>query len=213
MGRKRKNGVDIHGWLNVEKPIGMSSAACVAAIRKVTNANKAGHAGTLDPLASGVLPVALGEATKTVSILQDGRKRYRFTIRWGEQRTTDDAEGEIVATSDRRPDKAAIEAALADFTGTISQVPPAFSAVKVGGERAYALARDGVAISLEPRQVEIHNLRFLGALDQPDGSDFGLFEVVCGKGMYVRSLARDLAIVLGTEGYLFQLVSQRQWFP
>ena len=215
MGRRRKGGIHIHGWLNIDKPVGMSSAACVGVVRKALNANRVGHAGTLDPLASGVLPVALGEATKTVSILQNGRKRYRFTLHWGERRTTDDAEGEIVATSDHRPDAAAIEAALPEFIGSVSQIPPAFSAVKIDGERAYARARGGETVTLDPRIVEIHELRFLGAPEDAsaegssaNGADLGLFEVTCGKGMYVRSLARDLAVALGTEGHLSRLVRE-----
>ncbi len=211
MGRRRRGGIPIHGWLNVDKPVGMSSAACVAAVRKATNANKVGHAGTLDPLASGVLPIAFGEATKTVSILQDGRKRYRFTARWGERRATDDAEGEIVATSDHRPNVAAIKSVLPEFTGRISQIPPAYSAIKVNGDRAYALARSGETVTLNPRQVDIYELRYLDEVELPEAADiadYGVFEVTSGKGMYVRSLARDLAQKLGTEGHLARLVRE-----
>jgi tRNA pseudouridine55 synthase len=203
MARRRKKST-VHGWLNVNKPVGMSSASCVAVIRKIFGGAKVGHAGTLDPLASGVLPIALGEATKTVSILQDGRKRYSFTICWGERRSTDDAEGEIIATSPQRPTEAGILAALPKFTGRIEQVPPAFSAIKVDGARAYALARDGVDVELAPREVEIDELTLISCTEV----DRAELQVISGKGMYVRSLARDLAVELNTEGYLGRLVRE-----
>ncbi|MCZ6765127.1 MAG: tRNA pseudouridine(55) synthase TruB [Alphaproteobacteria bacterium] len=198
----RRRGKPIHGWINLDKPVGISSAAAVSDVRKITGAAKVGHAGTLDPLASGVLPVALGEATKTVSILHEAAKRYRFTVVWGTRRSTDDAEGEIIATSQSRPDRAAIEGALGQFIGSISQIPPAFSAIKVGGQRAYALARDGRPVELAPRPVEIRELTLLSV----DEAHAAQFEVISGKGMYVRSLARDLGQALRTEGHLGALV-------
>jgi len=204
MGRRRKpapGARPIHGWLVVDKPSGISSAAVVARVRKALNAAKAGHGGTLDPLATGVLPVALGEATKTVSYVMSGEKTYRFTLRWGEARTTEDAEGEVTATSEVRPERQEIEAALGDFVGEISQVPPIFSAIKVKGRRAYKLARGENRFELPPRLVTIRDLKLLRILD-PDHAEF---EVICGKGVYIRSLARDLAARLGTLGHVAQL--------
>ncbi len=201
MGRKRRGGVPVHGWFLVDKPLGITSAAVVAVVRRALNAMKAGHGGTLDPLATGVLPIALGEATKTVSYVMDGQKAYRFTIRWGEQRTTDDAEGEVLASSDVRPSEDAIRAKLPEFVGAIEQVPPTFSAIKLGGERAYALARAQVPVVLPPRQVTIERFELV---DCPD-SDHAVFEVRSGKGAYMRSLARDLAVGLGTVGYVSAL--------
>lgn len=198
---RRRKGRPIHGWVPIDKSAGVTSARVVAEVKRVTGAAKAGHGGTLDPLATGVLPVALGEATKTVPYLQDSQKAYEFTVRWGEARTTDDAEGETVATSDRRPDRAAIEAALSAFVGEIRQRPPAYSAIKVYGQRAYALAREGAPVELEERIVRID--RFV-LVDQPD-ADHATFLVECGKGTYVRSLARDLARVLGTHGYVSRI--------
>jgi tRNA pseudouridine55 synthase len=184
----------IHGWLVVDKPYGMSSARAVALVRRSSGAGKVGHAGTLDPLATGILPLALGEATKTVQFAASGQKRYRFRIRWGERRDTDDREGAVVGESGSRPEAAAITAALARFTGTILQRPPAYSALKIAGRRAYALARAGKILELAPRPVEIAELRLIGAPD-PDHADF---ETVVGAGTYIRALARDLAEVLGT---------------
>ncbi len=201
MGRRRKKGVDVHGWLILDKPVGMTSTAALGKARRLLNANKAGHAGTLDPLASGLLPLAFGEATKTVSFVMDGRKVYRFTIAWGVETDTDDAEGQVVATSDIRPDAAAIGTALDDFRGTIEQVPPAYSAIKVDGERAYDLARDGETVVLEARPVDIHRLDLV---DCPD-RDTAVFEAECGKGTYVRALARDLGRRLGTHGHVTAL--------
>jgi len=202
MGRRRRQGTNFHGWLNINKPVGMTSATCVAVVRKTIDAAKVGHAGTLDPLASGVLPIALGEATKTVAYMQDFEKIYDFSIRWGERRATDDTEGEVIATSDHRPSETEIRAALPDFVGLIEQTPPAFSAIKVNGERAYALAREGIDPDLKSRHVTINKLDLTG-ISSPDAAEF---TVMCGKGMYVRSLARDLAIQLGTEGHLGHLV-------
>ncbi len=200
MGRKRR-GKPIHGWLVIDKPAGATSSAVVGRVRALTGAAKAGHGGTLDPQATGVLPVALGEATKTVAYAVDGAKVYRFTVRWGESRSTDDAEGEVTAESDVRPAEDDILRALPAFTGDIDQVPPIFSAVKVGGRRAYALARANEPVTLEPRRVRVDRIRLLG---RPD-ADHAEFEVTAGKGTYMRSLARDLAVALGTVGHITAL--------
>ncbi len=200
MARRRK-GRPVHGWLVIDKPLGLTSAAVVAKARRALEAEKAGHGGTLDPLATGVLPIAFGEATKTVAYVMDGPKTYRFTVRWGEARSTDDAEGRVVATSLIRPSRAEIEAVLLEFTGLIRQVPPAYSAIKVDGQRAYDLARADAAPELAPRTVEILSLRLV---DQPD-PDHAVFEVTSGKGAYMRSLARDLARRLGTAGHIAAL--------
>ena len=200
MARKRK-GNPVHGWLALDKPLGLSSAQAVAKVRWLLQAAQVGHGGTLDPLASGVLPIALGEATKTVSYVMDGAKTYRWTVRWGQSTATDDREGEVVATSDARPDKAAILAALPAFIGEIEQIPPAYSAIKVDGERAYDLARAGEEVELKSRLVHIERFTLL---DMPD-SDHAEFEVVAGKGTYIRSLARDLARALGTLGHIAAL--------
>ena len=200
MGRRR-SGQPVHGWLVLDKPIGLSSTVAVSRVRRLFNAQKAGHAGTLDPLATGVLAVALGEATKTVPYAMDGEKLYRFTARWGEARDTDDAEGEIVERSDVRPAKAQILAKMPRFTGDIQQVPPAFSAIKVKGERAYDLAREGEEFSLEPRTISIREAHLV---ETPD-PDHAVFELSCGKGSYVRAWVRDLAIALGTCGHVVEL--------
>jgi tRNA pseudouridine55 synthase len=200
MGR-RKGGVPVHGWFLVDKPLGISSAAAVAVVRRALNAAKAGHGGTLDPLATGVLPIALGEATKTVSYVMDGRKSYRFAIRWGERRSTDDAEGEVLETSEVRPSEEAIRGKLPEFIGAIDQVPPTFSAIKMNGERAYTLARAEVPVVLSPRTVVIERFELV---ECPDG-DHAVFEVRSGKGAYMRSLARDLAVALGTVGHVSAL--------
>ena len=197
MARKRK-GTPIHGWLAVDKPLGLSSAQVVGQVRRILGAAKVGHGGTLDPLATGVLPIALGEATKTVSYVMDGSKTYRWRIRWGEATATDDREGSVVETSPLRPDHAAITAALAGFIGEIEQIPPAFSAIKVDGERAYDLARAGETVALQPRRVRIDGFTLV---DMPD-ADHADFETVSGKGTYIRSLARDLARALGTVGHV-----------
>jgi tRNA pseudouridine55 synthase len=200
MARKPR-GRPIHGWINLDKPAGMSSAAVVAAVRRILDAAKAGHGGTLDPLATGVLPIALGEATKTVAWVMAGRKQYRFTVRWGEARDTDDAEGAILAESPLRPSAAAIAAALPQFIGTLMQRPPAYSALKVAGARAYDLARDGAIVELAPRPVEIHSLRLL-AMGDDDHADF---EAEVGRGTYIRALARDLGAALGSCAHLASL--------
>jgi tRNA pseudouridine55 synthase len=200
MARKRR-GLAIHGWLSIDKPAGMTSAQVVTAVRRITGAAKAGHSGTLDPMATGVLPIALGEATKTVPYAMAGRKRYRFTLRWGEARSTDDAEGSVTTISPVRPTEADIRQALPRFIGLIEQVPPAFSAIRVAGARAYDLARAGQAVELGPRQVAIDRFELVELVD----ADHAVFEVECGKGAYMRSLARDLAVALGTVGYIAAL--------
>ncbi len=192
---------DVHGWIVLDKPIGMTSTQAVAAVKRLFTAKRVGHAGTLDPLATGILPIALGEATKTVPFVMDGRKTYQFTVRWGEERDTDDAEGRVVATSATRPSPAAIEALLPHFTGTIEQIPPCFSAIKVEGERAYDIAREGEHVELKPRPVEIHHL----ALVATPGPDLAEFAAQCGKGTYVRALARDLGRALGSLGHVSAL--------
>src|SRR5262245_50199178 len=197
--KREKRNVD--GWLVLDKPVGMTSTHAVSVVKRAFAAKKAGHAGTLDPLATGVLPIALGEATKTVSFVMDGRKSYRFTVRWGVETDTDDAEGSVIATSGLRPDVDAIRAALPGFTGTIMQQPPKFSAVKIAGERAYDLAREGEEVSLEPRPVDIHRLELIAVPDQ----DHAEIEAGCGKGTYVRALARDLGRALGTRGHVSAL--------
>jgi len=199
MGR-RKKGNPVHGWVILDKPQGMTSTQAVGAVRRIFDAQKAGHAGTLDPMATGILAIALGEATKTVPYAMDADKTYRFTATWGESRDSDDAEGKVTGTSDKRPTKDQIEALLPQFTGTLSQVPPAYSAIKVAGERAYDLARDGEEVVLEPRQVEVFEARLLTA-----GTDQAEFEILCGKGTYVRSWVRDLARALGTLGHVCAL--------
>jgi tRNA pseudouridine55 synthase len=197
----RREKRDVHGWLVLDKPVGMTSTHAVSVIKRLFTAKRAGHAGTLDPLASGLLPIALGEATKTVPFVMDGRKRYRFTVRWGEERDTDDAEGRVAATQAARPATADIRALLPGFTGTIAQVPPRFSAIKVDGERAYDLARDGEMVELEPRPVDIHRLELV---ETPD-PDHAVLEAECGKGTYVRALARDLGRMLGCLGHVSAL--------
>jgi len=199
MGRRK--GLPVHGWLVLDKPIGLSSTVAVSRVKRLFDAQKAGHAGTLDPLATGVLAVALGEATKTVPYAMDGEKLYRFTARWGEARNTDDAEGEVVERSDVRPTEAQILAQIPRFTGDILQVPPAFSAIKVKGERAYDLAREGEEFTLEARTISIREARLV-AIPDPDHA---VFELSCGKGSYVRAWVRDLAIALGTCGHVVEL--------
>ncbi len=198
---RRKKGEKIDGWVVLDKPLGMTSTQAVGRVRWLFGAQKAGHGGTLDPLATGVLPIALGEATKTVPFVMDGRKEYRFTLRFGEARSTEDAEGEVTSTSDVRPTDDAIRAVLGRFTGEIEQMPPAFSALKIDGRRAYDLARAGEAVELKPRKVTIERLELLG---RPD-ADHADFVVACGKGTYIRSLGRDLALALGTVGHLSAL--------
>jgi tRNA pseudouridine55 synthase len=201
VGRRRRSGRIINGWINVDKPVGITSAACVNSVRRALDAAKLGHAGTLDPAASGVLPIGLGEATKTMPFVVDTQKQYVFTVNWGERRDTDDDQGQVVETSERRPTEAEIEAALPEFTGEISQVPPAYSAIKVDGARAYSLARAGEDVTLAPRLISILSFELL---DMPD-RDCARFAVTSGKGAYMRALARDLAAALGTCGHLSDL--------
>jgi tRNA pseudouridine55 synthase len=198
---RRKKGNPVHGWLILDKPLEMTSTTAVAVVKRLFDAQKAGHAGTLDPLATGILPIALGEATKTVSYAVDGEKAYRFTVRWGAQTTTDDTEGPVTASSDKRPTLADIEARLPEFSGEIMQTPPQFSAIKVDGNRAYDLARDGETVALEPRAVVIDRLT---VVDMPN-DDTTVFEAECGKGTYVRAIARDLGVALGCYGHVIAL--------
>ncbi|HEU0117736.1 MAG TPA: tRNA pseudouridine(55) synthase TruB [Alphaproteobacteria bacterium] len=198
MSMRRKNLAPVHGWLVMDKPHGLTSTQALGKARRYLNGDKVGHGGTLDPLATGILPLAFGEATKMVPFIMDGDKEYEFTVRWGEQRDTDDAEGKVTATSNKRPTPEQIQDVLKDFIGTIEQTPPAFSAIKLEGQRAYDLARAGAAPEMKPRPVLIRSLIYV---DSPDANT-ARFHVHCGKGMYVRSLARDLAIKLGTYGYI-----------
>ncbi len=204
MARKRK-GRDISGWLVVDKPAGPTSTAIVNKVRWALNARKAGHAGTLDPEATGVLAIALGEATKTVPYVTDALKAYAFTVRLGQATNTDDADGEVIASSDDRPDDETIKAALSQFIGEIEQVPPQFSAVKIEGERAYKRARDGEEMELAARPLWVESLLLI---DRPD-PDHVTLEMVCGKGGYVRSIARDLGAALGCHGHVRNL--RRIW--
>jgi tRNA pseudouridine55 synthase len=201
MSNRKRKGRDVSGWLCLDKRVGQTSTAAVGAVKRLFDAQKAGHAGTLDPLASGALPIALGEATKTVPYVQDGRKIYRFTVRWGVETDSDDADGKAIATTDARPERAAIEAVLAEFTGEIMQRPPAFSALKIEGERAYDLAREGVEVVLEERPVAIHRLVLAAMPDR----DHAVFDAECGKGTYVRALARDIGRRLGSLGHVSAL--------
>lgn len=204
MGRKRK-GRDISGWLVVDKPAGMTSTSVVNKVRWAFNAKKAGHAGTLDPDATGVLAVALGEATKTVPYITDALKAYTFTVRLGQATNTDDAEGEIIAQSENRPSDEDIKAALGQFVGDIMQVPPKFSAVKIDGERAYKLARDGEDVELAARPLWVEELLMI----EREDDDHVTLEMTCGKGGYVRSIARDLGAALGCHGHVREL--RRIW--
>jgi tRNA pseudouridine55 synthase len=198
---RRKQGKAVSGWLILDKPAGMTSTQAVGAVRYLFDARKAGHAGTLDPLATGILPIALGEATKTVPYAVEGEKGYRFAVRWGVETDTDDAEGRTVSTSDLRPDPATIEALLPQFTGEILQNPPAYSAIKIDGERAYDLARAGEVVELEARPVCIDML----TLVESPCADTAIFEARCGKGTYVRALARDMGRALGCLGHVISL--------
>ncbi|OSQ40325.1 tRNA pseudouridine(55) synthase TruB [Thalassospira mesophila] len=198
---RRRRGKIISGWLAVDKPLEITSSTVVNQVRRLLDAAKAGHGGTLDPLATGVLPIAFGEATKTVAYVMDGSKSYRVTLKFGESRTTDDAEGDVNATSDHRPTREEIEAVLCEFTGEIQQVPPKFSAIKVNGKRAYDLARRDEDVVLKARPILIKDLRLV---DMPD-RDHAVFDVISGKGAYMRSLARDIALRLGSVGHISAL--------
>jgi tRNA pseudouridine55 synthase len=197
----RRDKRDVHGWFILDKPVGMTSTHAVSVVKRLVQAKRAGHAGTLDPLASGCLPIALGEATKTVPFVMDGRKLYRFTVRWGEERDTDDAEGRVTETSAHRPSAEQVRALLPSFTGVIEQVPPRYSALKVDGERAYDLAREGETVELAARPVEINRLELTGTPDP----DHAVLEAECGKGTYVRALARDIGRLLGCFAHVSAL--------
>jgi tRNA pseudouridine55 synthase len=204
MGRKRK-GDPVDGWVLLDKPLGLTSTRAVAIVRRIFNAAKAGHAGTLDPLATGMLPIALGEATKTVPFIVDASKDYEFTVCWGAQRDTDDREGDVVETSDTRPDERAILDCLDAYRGDIMQTPPAYSAIKIDGARAYDLARDGVKVEPKPREAHIFSFELVGQPD-PDHADF---RATCGKGTYIRALARDMGRDLGCFGHISMLRRNR----
>jgi tRNA pseudouridine55 synthase len=200
MSAPRSNRTEVNGWLILDKPVGMTSTHAVSRLKRIFNAKKAGHAGTLDPLASGILPVAFGEATKTVPFVQDGEKAYRFTVKWGIETDSDDADGKVTRTSEARPTTQEIEALLPRFTGTIMQTPPSFSAIKIDGERAYDLARDGATVEIAPREVTIHALRLVSSTPED-----AVLEAECGKGTYVRAIARDLGRLLGCYGHVTAL--------
>ncbi|MAS11782.1 MAG: tRNA pseudouridine(55) synthase TruB [Nitratireductor sp.] len=198
--RGKRKGRRINGWLILDKPAGMGSTNAVSKIKWLFNAEKAGHAGTLDPLASGMLPIALGDATKTVPFVMDGAKVYRFKVAWGEERATDDLEGPVTKSSDERPTEEAIRALLPNYTGIIMQTPPQFSAIKIDGERAYDLAREGETVEIAAREIEVGRLDLVSSTP-----DEALFEIKCGKGTYVRSIARDLGRDLGCFGHIAEL--------
>ena len=201
MGRRKRRGDPVNGWLIIDKPPGPTSTAVVNEVRRLANAAKAGHGGTLDPLATGILPVALGEATKTMRYIVDGTKSYQFTLRWGVATNSDDADGKAIEASDVRPEAAAVRAVLPRFTGEIEQIPPRYSAIKVAGQRAYDLAREGESFDLEARTVFIEAIELVGVPD----ADQAVFEVVCGPGAYMRGLGRDIARALGTVGHITAL--------
>lgn len=200
MARRRK-GHPINGWVVLDKPLGLTSTQALSAAKRIFDAQKAGHAGTLDPLATGILPLAFGEATKTVPFAVDGKKSYRFTVRWGVETATDDAEGAPVKSSGERPARHEIEALLSRFTGEVMQVPPCFSAIKIDGQRAYDLARDGEVVVLEARPVVIDRLELTDMHD----AETSVFEADCGKGTYVRAIARDIGRALGCYGHVIAL--------
>lgn len=200
MARRRK-GASVNGWLALDKPAGLTSTQALARVRRLFDARKAGHGGTLDPIATGLLPIAFGEATKTSAYMMDGGKTYSFTVRWGAETDSADSEGVVVECSDTRPGRAEIEAVLPEFTGVIEQVPPIYSAIKVDGARAYDLARDGVEVKLDAREVEVDRLELVEVAD----ADTATFICDCGKGTYVRSLARDIGRRLGCLGHVIAL--------
>jgi tRNA pseudouridine55 synthase len=199
--KRKRERRDVHGWLVLDKPVGMSSTHAVGVVKRLLDAKRAGHAGTLDPLASGLLPIAFGEATKTVPFVMQGRKTYLFTVRWGEERDTDDAEGRVTASCAKRPSTETVRALLARFTGLIEQVPPRFSAIKIEGERAYDLAREGETVELAARPIEIYRLEWVAAPDP----DRAVLSADCGKGAYIRALARDMGRALGCFGHVVAL--------
>ncbi len=195
MSQRKSNRAVVDGWVVLDKPVGLTSTQAVSRLKRIYNAQKAGHAGTLDPLASGILPVAFGEATKTVPFVQDGEKAYRFTVRWGVETNSDDSDGEVTRTSETRPERAEIERLLPQFIGDIMQTPPQFSAIKIAGERAYDLARGGEQVELKARAVTIHALTIESA--SPEET---VFFMECGKGAYVRAIARDLGRLMDCYG-------------
>ena len=197
----RVKGRAVNGWVVIDKPLGPTSSEVVGRVRRLFQARKAGHCGTLDPLATGILPIAFGEATKTIPYVTEAAKRYRFTLRWGVSTTTDDAEGDAIEESSIRPDRTAIETTLKSFIGPIQQVPPLYSAVKVQGRRAYDLARSDASFSLEPRTIVIHALE----LSEVPDAEHATFEAACGKGAYMRALARDIGRALGTCAHVTAL--------
>lgn len=200
MGRSRKKGNPVNGWLVLDKPLGLSSTQALSKARYLLNARKAGHAGTLDPLATGVLPLAFGEATKTVPYCQDAAKTYEFTVKWGAATNTDDSEGEIIERSATRPSKEDVLAVMQNYIGQIAQVPPQFSAIKIDGQRAYALARKGEDVEIAARDITVYRLDLLSfSAEQAE------FECYCSKGTYIRSLARDIGRELGCLGHIIQL--------
>ena len=213
MGR-RKKGDPVSGWINLYKPVGITSTQAVGKIRRLLNWQKVGHAGTLDPLAEGILPIALGEATKTIPYIQDRAKIYEFTATWGAQTTTDDAEGDVIAKSDQRPSEQDIEALLPAYTGDIEQTPPRFSAIKIDGQRAYDLAREGQEVAMKARRVTVHSLEIINCVPREGGDLLSQkpkvpacagkteFMIHCGKGTYIRSLARDMGAELGCYGHV-----------
>jgi len=200
MSKPRRERLKVDGWIVLDKPVGVTSTHALSIVKRLTKADKAGHAGTLDPLASGILPLAFGEATKTVPYVMDGEKAYRFTVAWGAETNTDDSDGEIVDTRADRPTAAQIEAILPGFLGVILQIPPQFSALKINGERAYDLAREGEIVKLEPREVVISALAMVERTE-----DTATFTAECGKGTYVRALARDFGRLLGCLGHITAL--------
>jgi tRNA pseudouridine55 synthase len=200
MSNRARKGFKLDGWINLDKPAGLTSTQALARVKRALKPQKIGHAGTLDPLATGILPLALGEATKTIPYAQDREKTYTFAILWGEARDTDDAEGQVIATSLVRPDEASVRAAMPAFVGDIIQTPPRFSAIKIDGQRAYDLARDGEVIEMKSRPAWIESLELTDF-----ASDRATFRCVCGKGTYMRSLARDLAVSVGTVGHIVDL--------
>ncbi len=200
MNNQRPKRVPVDGWLILDKPVGMTSTHAVSRLKHIFQAKKAGHAGTLDPLASGILPIAFGEATKTVPFVQNGEKAYRFTVTWGAETNTDDSDGKVVHTSDLRPSQQQVADLLPRFIGTIQQVPPAFSAIKIAGERAYDMAREGETVDIPARPVTIHALDLVGG-----DETCSIIEARCGKGTYVRAIARDLGRMLGCFGHVTQL--------
>ncbi|MDB2415169.1 tRNA pseudouridine(55) synthase TruB [Rickettsiales bacterium] len=198
MNNNQKN--NINGWLILDKPAGISSAHAVGRIKRLLNVKKVGHAGTLDPLASGVLPLAIGEATKTAQYAMSSTKSYKFTVKWGQRTSTDDLEGEVIATSDKMPSLCQIKEEIPNYIGQIMQTPPIYSAIKVKGQRAYKLARQGEEISLNPRPVDIYKFELLNSDEES-----ATFYIECGKGTYIRSIARDFAQSLGTQGHVTML--------